>query len=136
MSAVALAGHISREKTVSDYGIDMEIEFKDAKKLATGEMLFLQLKSGDSHLERRASDGANIFRIRNERHARYWMDQKFSVLLVIRNSKGEIAWMEIRDYLKEVTNNGKKPVSQIIFKGEPFNVQSIHKWKQRLLPKA
>jgi hypothetical protein len=60
---VALAGQICREKTVSDHGIDMEIEFKDDNHEATGEMVLLQLKSGDSHLRQRKSDGAEIFTI-------------------------------------------------------------------------
>ena len=133
MSAVALAGHIPREKPVGDHGIDMEIEFKDNLNEATGEMLYLQLKSGDSYLQKRVTDGALIFKIPNQRHVTYWMNQKFPVLLVIRNSKGEIAWMEIRDHLKEITVNGKKKISQIVFKGEAFNAQSINKWKQKLL---
>ena len=38
---------------VSDHGIDMEIEFKDDAGEATGRKLYLQLKSGDSHLHER-----------------------------------------------------------------------------------
>ena len=51
ISTVALAAQISREKNVSDHGIDMEIEFKDAAGEATGEMLFLQqvLRREDQH---------------------------------------------------------------------------------------
>lgn len=77
------AADFCREKNVSDHGIDMEIEFKDDHHEATGEMLFLQLKSGDSYLRERKSDGAEIFKIKDERHARYWMAQKFPVLLVM-----------------------------------------------------
>ena len=70
---------------------------------ATGRKLYLQLKSGDSHLHERKSDGAEIFTIKNERHVRYWMDQAFPVLLVIRNSDGQVRWMEVRDWLKRAT---------------------------------
>lgn len=129
ISVVALAGQISREKTVSDHGIDMEIEFKNDTHEATGEMVFLQLKSGDSHLYKRESDGAEIFTIKNERHARYWMAQAFPVLLVIRNSKGEIRWMEVRDWLKRESDNGKKPVKQIIFEGKRLDVMSVRRWR-------
>jgi hypothetical protein len=52
ISTVALARQISREFTVSDHGIDMEIEFKDDGGEATGKKLYLQLKSGDSYLRR------------------------------------------------------------------------------------
>jgi GTPase SAR1 family protein len=132
ISTVALAGQISREKTVSDHGIDMEIEFKDDNGEATGAMLLLQLKSGDSYLKTRKSDGAEIFTIKDERHARYWMAQAFPVLLVIRNSAGEVRWMEIRDYLKRASDNGQQTVRQIVFAGERFDVMSVRRWRDRL----
>ena len=100
ISTVALADQISREFNVSDQGIDMEIEFNDDAHEATNRKLYLQLKSGDSYLRERKSDGAEIFTIKDERHARYWMDSPFPVLLVIRNSEGEVRWMEVRDWLK------------------------------------
>src|SRR5689334_1771588 len=58
ISTVALAGQICRELTVSDHGIDMEIEFKDGEGEATGRKLYLQLKSSDSYLRERKADGA------------------------------------------------------------------------------
>jgi len=133
ISTVALAAQISREKNVSDHGIDMEIEFKDDANEATGQMLFLQLKSGDSYLRERKSDGAEIFTIKDERHARYWMTQAFPVLLVIRNSKGDVRWMRIDDYLKRESDNGKKKVKQIVFEGERFDVMSVRRWRERVL---
>ena len=133
ISTVALAGQISREKNVSDHGIDMEIEFKDDNNEATGKMVLLQLKSGDSYLRRGSSSGGEIFNIKSERHVRYWMAQKFPVLLVIRNSKGEIRWMEVRDWLKHESANGKKPVKQIVFKGERFDVMSVRRWRDQAL---
>ena len=136
ISTVALAGQISREKNVSDHGIDMEIEFKDDANEATGQVLFLQLKSGDSYLRERKGDGAEIFAIKDERHARYWMAQAFHVLLVIRNSEGEVRWMEVRDWLKRESDNGKKPVKQIVFEGERFDVMSVRRWRERVLDKA
>ena len=138
-STVALAGQIARELTVSDHGIDMEIEFKtdppEAGKTgeATGRKLYLQLKSGDSHLRTRQGDGAEIFAIKDERHARYWAEQAFPVMLVIRNSEGEMRWMEIRDYLKRESDNGKKPVKQILFKGERFDVMSVRRLRDKAL---
>jgi hypothetical protein len=38
-------------------------------------------------------------------------------LIVIRTSEGEVRWMEVRDFLKRASNNVKKPVKQIVFKG-------------------
>lgn len=133
ISTVALADQISRELIVSDQGIDMEIEFTDDAHEATGAKLYLQLKSGDSYLRERKGDGAEVFTIKDERHARYWMAQAFPVLLVIRNSEGEVRWMEIRDYLKRESDNGEKAVKQIVFDGERFDVMSVQRWRDEAL---
>jgi small GTP-binding protein len=133
ISTVALAAQISREKNVSDHGIDMEIEFKDDAHEATHRFIFLQLKSGDSYTRKRKKDGTEVFTIKDERHARYWMASPFPVLLVIRNSEGEVRWMEVRDYLKRVSENGKKPVKQIEFTGERFDVMSVRRWREKIL---
>ena len=133
ISAVALAGQLSREITVSDKGLDMEIEFNDDAGDATGQRLYLQLKSGDSQLTIRKRDGAEVFQIKDQRHVSYWMNQAFPVLLVVRNSAGEVRWMEVRDWLREATDNGKKKVTQIVFEGERFDVMSIRRWRERLL---
>lgn len=146
ISAVALAGQICREKNVSDHGIDAELEFKDDLREATGQMIYLQLKSGDSYL-RTMADGREIFIIKKQRHAAYWMKQNCPVLLVIRSSSGEIRWMEIREYLREdykkrraraksnrqdVDSDETLP-TQIEFNGEAFNTASILKWRAQLV---
>jgi small GTP-binding protein len=133
ISTASLAGQICRELTVSDNGIDMEIEFKTDAGEATGKKLYLQLKSGDSYLKERKRDGAEIFTIKDPRHVRYWMAQAFPVLLVIRNSEGEVRWMEVRDWLKRASDNGKKPVKQIVFEGERLDVMSVRRWRDRAL---
>ena len=133
ISTVALADQISREFNVRDQGIDLEIEFTDAAHEATNRKLYLQLKSGDSYLYERKGDGAEVFTIKDERHARYWMASAFPVLLVIRNSEGEVRWMEVRDWLKRESDHGKKPVRQIVFKGERFDVMSVRRWREKVL---
>lgn len=133
ISTVALAGQISQEFNVSDHGIDMQIEFKDDDGEATGRKLYLQLKSGDSYLRKRKEDGAEIFTIKKVRHARYWMSQAFPVMLVIRNSDGEVRWMEVREWLNRASDGGKKAVKQILFEGERFDVMSVRRWRDRLL---
>lgn len=131
IATVAKAGQISRELSVSDHGIDMEIEFKSDAGEATGRKVYLQLKSGDSYLRRRRN-GAEVFTLKDERHARYWRDQAFPVMLVIRNADGDIRWMEVRDWLRR-EGVGGKPVKQIVFAGKPFDVQSVHRWREEAL---
>ena len=133
ISTVALAGQIIEEYSAKRYGLDMEIEFKDDDGKPTGKKLYLQLKSGDSHLYKPKSDGAEIFRIHHPDHAAYWMSQAFPVFLVIGNSSGEVRWMEIRDYLKRESDDGDKPVEQIVFAGERFDVMSVRRWRDRAL---
>jgi DNA-directed RNA polymerase subunit RPC12/RpoP len=133
ISTVALAGQISREFSVSDHGIDMEIEFKADSGEATGRKVYLQLKSGDSYLSKRKRDGAEIFKIDKARHADYWREQAFPVLLVIRNSQGEVRWMDVRDYLRRESDNGKQAVRQIVFAGERFDVMSVRRWRDSAL---
>lgn len=132
ISTVGLAGQISREFNVSDHGIDMEIEFKDDKGNASGRKLYLQLKSGDSYLRERKSDGLEIFQIKKPQHAEYWRQQAFPVFLVIRTSDGEVRWMEIRDYLARKSDHGKS-MTQIEFNGEPFDVTSVRRWRDKAL---
>ncbi len=129
---MVLADQISREFNVSDQGIDLEIEFTDDAHAATGAKLYLQIKSGDSCLRERKGDGTEFFTIKDERQ-RYWMAQAFPVLLVIRNAEGDVRWMEVRDWLKRVSDNGRKPVKQIVFTGERFDVMSVSRWRERVL---
>lgn len=128
ISTVALAGQICRERNVSDHGIDMEIEFTSDQNEPTGELVFLQLRSGDS-LRKRESDGADVFPIEDERDARFWMAQEFPVLLLIRSSEGEVLWMEVRDWLREASDNGKNAVKHIVFEGERLDVMSVRGWR-------
>ena len=129
----AEAGQIYRGYTNSDHGIDGEIEFKDDQERATGKRLYLQLKSGDSYLTTRKRDGAEVFQIKNERWADYWRQQAYPVMLVIRTSDGDIRWMDVSDYLKRASDNGKKPVKQIVFTGERFDVMSVRRWRDKAL---
>jgi small GTP-binding protein len=136
ISTVALAGQIIEEYSAKRYGLDMEIEFKDDEGKPTAKKLYLQLKSGDSHLRIRASDGAKIFQIHHEDHAKYWMNQAYPVFLVIGDSEGEVRWMEIRDYLKRESDSGKKIVKQIVFTGERFDVMSVRRWREKVFSVA
>ena len=55
------------------------------------------------------------------------------MLLVIRNAEGEVRWMEVRDCLKRESDNGRKPVKQIDFAGERFDVMSVRRWREKIL---
>jgi Domain of unknown function (DUF4365) len=133
ISTVALAGQICREFNVSDHGVDMEVEFKDDAHEATGAKVYLQLNPDDSYLYERKSDGAEVFTIKDERHARYWMAQAFPVLLVIPGAEGEVRWMEVRDKLKNASGRSQGLPKQIVFKGDRFEVMSVRRWREKAL---
>lgn len=118
----AEAGQIFRPTPNSDWGIDGEIEFKDHRGQASGRRVYLQLKSGDSHLSRRKGSGKEVFTIKNPRHATYWREHAYPVMLVIRTSDGVIRWMNVTDYLKE---RGPGRVGSIVFEGESFTASNV-----------
>ena len=123
--------HAYASTWISDHGIDGEIEFKDDQGNASGQRLYLQLKSGDSYLSERKRDDSEVFQIKNPRWAQYWQDQAYPVMLVIRTSDGVIRWMDVSDYLKRQSTG--KTSKQVIFEGERFDVMSVRRWRQKLL---
>lgn len=123
----AEAGHIFRPTPNSDWGIDGEIEFKNERGEASGQRVYLQLKSGDSYLRTRKRDGKEIFTINKPRHAEYWRSHAYPVLLVILNSSGQIRWMNVTEYLQRPGTNSR----QIEFQGEPFTAESVKKMRAR-----
>jgi len=126
------AGQIYRGYTNSDHGIDGEIEFKDDQGRATGRRLYLQLKSGDSYLTHRERDNAEVFQIKNPRWSSYWQQQAYPVMLVIRTSDGVIRWMDVSDYLRRESREGK-PLTQIVFQGERLDAMSVRRMRDRAL---
>ena len=127
------AGQIFRPTPNSDWGIDGEIEFKDQSGNASGKRLYLQLKSGDSYLKHRQRDDADVFQIKNKRHADYWVAQEYPVMLVIRTSDGTIRWMNVSEYLKNLHGTAPWPPTQIIFDGEDFTALSLREMRDKVL---
>ncbi|MHB9102243.1 MAG: TIR domain-containing protein [Sulfuricella sp.] len=123
------AGQIFRPTANSDWGIDGEIEFKDENGQATGKRVYLQLKSGDSYLRTRSTDGKVIFRVSNKRHLVYWKSHNYPVMLVVRTSDGQIQWMNISRYLRDHKSEGM----YIEFEGEVFNAASLLRFRDKEL---
>jgi glucan phosphorylase len=113
-------------------------------------------------LSKRQRDETEIFTIKNARHAEYWQQQAYPVMLVIRTSDGSIRWMDISKYLREQDEKrkleerrkqelarkreaagGKRvkrrrqiettpAMRQIVFQGEPFTALSLVRVRDRL----
>jgi small GTP-binding protein len=127
------AGQIFRPTSNSDWGIDGEIEFKDYEGKASGQRVYLQLKSGDSYLRQREKDGSEVFEIKNIRHARYWQQHAYPVMLVIRTSDGRIRWMNVSSYLREQEHRTKKLPKLIAFDGQPFTALNLQRLRDELI---
>jgi hypothetical protein len=56
-------------------------------------------------------------------------------MLVIRTSDGVIRWMDVSDYLRRESREGK-PITQIIFDGERLDVMSVRRLRERALGRA
>lgn len=130
-----------------DEGLDMELEFTNDDGEGTGRRLYLQLKSGNSYLKKRRTDGAEIFTIKKQRWVQYWLQQPHPVMLVIGNFSDDddrtigkdkleftdVRWMEITSVLRRESANGTKPVKQIEFKGERLDLSSVRRWREKVL---
>jgi hypothetical protein len=124
-----------------DYGIDGEVEFKDNDGQASGQKIYVQLKSGNSYLRTRQRDGREVFDVKNERHLDYWVNQPVDVYLVIRETEeplrerttgeGTIRWMNVTRYLKD---RNDKTSRQIVFEGERLDMQAVWKLRDRFWP--
>lgn len=85
-------GHIWREKSVSDVGIDGEIELVDrSNDRATGRLLMVQVKSRSKLDER--SDGTFRFTC-TEEDLDYWLSGTAPVLLVLVSTDAREAWFK------------------------------------------
>ncbi|MCK4765292.1 MAG: DUF4365 domain-containing protein [Candidatus Aminicenantes bacterium] len=122
------ANQIFRPVTMFDYGIDGEVEFKGEDGNPCGKKIYVQLKSGDSHLRERKKDGKLIFDVKKERHLECWVNQPVDVYLVIRDSENTIRWMNLTYYLKTRTNKKSK---QVVFTGEKLDAAAILRLRDR-----
>ncbi|MGV3662133.1 MAG: TIR domain-containing protein [Prosthecobacter sp.] len=136
MAITGEANQIFRPVTMFDHGIDGEVEFKDNDGKASGKRIYIQLKSGNSYLRTRKSDGREVFDVKDQRHLEYWVNQPVEVYLVIRQtdevSGGQaIRWMNVTHYLKARQN---KKGRQIIFSGEKLDMEAVWKVRDEFFP--
>ncbi|NTW55004.1 MAG: DUF4365 domain-containing protein [Chlorobaculum sp.] len=120
-----------------DYGIDGEVEFRDDSGNPSGRKIYVQLKSSNSYLSTRRSDGKEIFDMKNDRHLEYWLGQPVDVFLVIRQTDeriGEerIRWMNVTSYLR--TRKDKRS-RQIVFDGEALTMQAVWSLRDNYFPR-
>jgi len=130
-----------------DEGIDLVVEFTDDEGRGSGKHMYLQLKAGNSFLKRRRTDGREVFAIKKQSWAKYWMKQDGLMMLVIatfpkepergagleKKAFADVRWMEIGELLRRESDNGQKPVKQIVFEGERLDALSVRRWRDKVL---
>jgi Domain of unknown function (DUF4365) len=93
-----------------DVGIDGFIE-PVIDEVATGNLVAVQVKSGDSYLSK---DGSEFVIPTDEEHVNYWMNYMVPVILVAHSpSKKLAAWTSVRDYVEQETYHGRVPIKNI-----------------------
>lgn len=97
-----------REQAVSDVGIDAHLEIV-VEGLATGRLLALQIKSGESYFREAVAEGF-VYRSDQE-HLDYWLNHSLPVVVVIcKPGTQEAYWQVVSDQTVVRTDHGWKMV--------------------------
>jgi hypothetical protein len=97
-----------REQVVSDVGIDAHLEIV-VEGLATGRLLALQIKSGESYFREAVAEGF-VYRS-DEAHLSYWLNHSLPVVLVIcKPGTQEAYWQLVSDQTVVRTDYGWKMI--------------------------
>lgn len=117
------AGVIYVEKVVNDHGsvyrpvheeddlgVDGFIELVKAE-IASGRLIGVQVKAGDSYLARNADEFVVDV---DDRHLEYWLNFMVPVIIVCYSpSKDIAAWISVRDYVEHERYHERLPMKQI-----------------------
>ncbi|KXL53778.1 hypothetical protein CLNEO_10040 [Anaerotignum neopropionicum] len=99
-------GFIFREQLTSDYGIDAIIETR-TNDYASGKMIAVQIKSGDSYFKE-IKDDFVIYR-GEIKHFNYWLNHSLPVIIVLYSpTSRKCIWQTINKQTAKTTGNGWK----------------------------
>lgn len=94
-------GLIFRQTSNTDVGIDGQIEYVNSAGEATGKIVAVQIKSGDSYLKENKIDKNNWTFYPAEKHKAYWENYPIPVILLVYSpSNDKIYFIDARYYLK------------------------------------
>jgi len=119
-------GFLFREQSVSDCGIDAHVELVE-DRVASGQLLALQIKGGESFARERTSEGYVVFRT-DDRHMQYWLRHALPVIVTIHDPRDDKVYWEVvsKDTAKS-TGSGWKLV---IPSGQTVEEASLEKFRQ------
>jgi hypothetical protein len=99
-------GFAVRDQMSSDYGIDAIAELID-DETATGRLVAIQIKSGNSYLEE-AKDSYFVYRP-DAQHVDYWLEHTLPVIVCLCDTENEIVyWERVAKDTVESTGKGYK----------------------------
>lgn len=115
---LAKLGLIFRETSNTDVGIDGQIEYVNNVGEATGRIVAVQIKSGDSYLYEAKKDTKNWTFYLDEKHMNYWEKYPIPVILLVYHPTNDtIYFIDARHYLRiNGMDNIKIPKSNILNK--------------------
>ena len=94
----------------SDVGIDAFIEYVESEE-ATGQLVAVQVKSGDSYLNKRKDKFVLPI---DKNHLQYWNDFALPVIIVFYSpSLNKSAFVEVKSYIKLEEYRGSIPIKKI-----------------------
>jgi len=96
-AAFTKMGWFFREQTVTDFGIDAQVEIVEGDK-PIGRLIALQIKSGSSYFSHK--QGTNYRFYGQTEHLEYWLRHSLPVFLVLHNPQdGMILWQRVERHL-------------------------------------
>ena len=98
-------GWYFREQSVSDFGVDAEVEIADEGGAPTGQLIALQIKSGKSFFKHKTGDGYTYYV--EPRHLEYWLRHSLPVFLIMHDPEARVTlWQRVERHLVRQTNKG------------------------------
>ncbi|MEG4628553.1 DUF4365 domain-containing protein [Microcoleus sp. AR_TQ3_B6] len=124
-------GCIFREQPIEDYGIDAHVEFIE-KEQATGKLIALQIKSGDSWFKEK--NGNNIIFRGNNEHLEYWQNHSLPVIVVLyKHSERTAYWQAVNNNTVQRTKQGWKLLIPLDRKVNFQALEQLKKWSQKII---
>jgi hypothetical protein len=97
-------GWFFREQTVSDHGVDAQIEELDQEGKPTGKLIALQIKTGASYFRKQGDD--YVF-YGKQRHLDYWSNHSLPCYIILHNPEnGMTLWQKVERRLAIITDKG------------------------------
>ena len=119
-------GFTVRPQSNADYGIDHHAEMIE-EELASGRLLALQVKTGDSYFVEQDSTGV-IFRADSD-HIDYWLNHSLPVVICLCDlAKAEVYWQIVSPDTIVSTGKGFKirvPIDQKVDQQSKYDLQQI-----------